>query len=500
MIVLTNFNSLLQVNDKIQSLNGQLISTMTNKEIHKCLIKPNAVIVVIPSDAERRNKLCLKANGISVMKDLLKKTIVKESINPNIVIGSVILFINGIHLDNVNIVQISEALLYPNCKIEYEVDVIRQCLEANLIYATRLHYNSKTTVTHSSRSDIPIGTVLVNIDSHYVHELCNERIIKLLLQPNRIIQYSKKDDAINDAINDVVINDDGINDDAKQYGKQYDSFTQFDVCGVCAAEYGPIHLKPITEHDNLISSSKIDVFYNNILQTLSNNDSTSYDKRYANALKAELTSRGILATAKFICTFCIKQMKRNNKRQHNNVNDDEPTSSSQVNSSFAIPKEAIINGLFAGAIPDELQNLTDIEKSMISIYSPVTKYSLCTKEHYRINGATTYTIVNDLFTIANQLPKKIDPSTVGILQTKSRKLNSNFTFRPLIVKNALTWLKINNHLYKSIHLHWYEDNFDWDSLSEVNIPLIKHKMYFAIHKINCTIIITNTHLYINITV
>ena len=64
-------------------------------------------------------------------------------------------------------------------------------------------------------------------------------------------------------------------------------------------------------------------------------------------------------------------MKRNNKRQHNNVNDDEPTSSSQVNSSFAIPKEAIINGLFAGAIPDELQNLTDIEKSMISIYSPV---------------------------------------------------------------------------------------------------------------------------------
>ena len=39
------------------------------------------------------------------------------------------------------------------------------------------------------------------------------------------------------------------------------------------------------------------------------------------------------------------------------------------------------------------ENLTDIEKTMISIYSPVTKYSLCTKEHFRINGATTYTIV-----------------------------------------------------------------------------------------------------------
>ena len=102
---------------------------------------------------------------------------------------------------------------------------------------------------------------MLYIDSHDVHELNNESINNLLLQPNRILQYSKKD---ND-INDVVINDDAINDDAKQYGKQYDSFTQFDICGVCAAIYGPIHLKPITEHDNLISSSKIDVFYNNIL-------------------------------------------------------------------------------------------------------------------------------------------------------------------------------------------------------------------------------------------
>ena len=166
-------------------------------------------------------------------------------------------------------------------------------------------------------------------------------------------------------------------------------------------------------------------------------------------------------------------MKRTNKRQQSSMSDDEPTTTSQANSVYAVPKESILNGHFAGAIPDELLNLTDIEKTMISIYSPVTKYSLCTKEHFRINGATTYTIVNDLFTIANQLPKKIDPSTIGILQTRSRKLNSNFTFRPLIVKNALTWLKQNNHLYNSVDLHWYEENFDWDSASEVYIPVIE---------------------------
>ena len=41
---------------------------MTNKQIHTALIKPNAEIVVIPSDLERRSKFCLKVNGISAKK------------------------------------------------------------------------------------------------------------------------------------------------------------------------------------------------------------------------------------------------------------------------------------------------------------------------------------------------------------------------------------------------------------------------------------------------
>ena len=50
-----------QVNDKIHAINGQSITIMTNRQIHTALIKPNAEIVVLPSDVERRNKLCLKA-------------------------------------------------------------------------------------------------------------------------------------------------------------------------------------------------------------------------------------------------------------------------------------------------------------------------------------------------------------------------------------------------------------------------------------------------------
>ena len=74
---------------------------MANKDIYKCLIKPNAEIIVIPSDFDRRNKLCLKANGFIAKKNDLKQIIVVESINPIIHVGSVILYINGIHYDNI---------------------------------------------------------------------------------------------------------------------------------------------------------------------------------------------------------------------------------------------------------------------------------------------------------------------------------------------------------------------------------------------------------------
>ena len=30
-----------------------------------------------------------------------------------------------------------------------------------------------------------------------------------------------------------------------------------------------------------------------------------------------------------------------------------------------------------------------------------------------------------------------------------------------------------NHLYNWVDLHWYEENFDWDSASEVDIPVIE---------------------------
>ena len=130
-----------------------------------------------------------KRYTVCVKKNHFKKLCVIESINQNIIIDSVILYVNRVHSDKLNNDQISKALLYPNCNIVYENDVIHQCLQANSIYASRIIKNNKVVVTHSNRSDISIGTVLINIDSYYVHELCNERIIKLLLEPNWTFQF-----------------------------------------------------------------------------------------------------------------------------------------------------------------------------------------------------------------------------------------------------------------------------------------------------------------------
>jgi hypothetical protein len=69
-------------------------------------------------------------------------------------------------------------------------------------------------------------------------------------------------------------------------------------------------------------------------------------KQYAIELQAEITTRGVLATAKYLCTFCLNQMKRTSKRQQSTMNDDDPTTSSQANSIYAIPKQSILNGHF----------------------------------------------------------------------------------------------------------------------------------------------------------
>ena len=88
--------------------------------------------------------------------------------------------------------------LFPKCTITYEIDVIHRCLEENSIYASRKGKSKELIVSHSNKSNISIGTVVVKIDLLLVDQLSNKCIIALLQKPNSMIEFAiPTDDDIN---------------------------------------------------------------------------------------------------------------------------------------------------------------------------------------------------------------------------------------------------------------------------------------------------------------
>jgi len=127
-----------------------------------------------------------------------------------------------------------------------------------------------------------------------------------------------------------------------------------------------------------------------------------------------------------------------------------------------VPKESLLFGMWTGSIPVELMGLTVIEVSMISMYSCLTKISLQGGKHYRTKGATSFTVINDVTKIYNQLPVMPTAESTGILRAKNSSCSKDYTYRPNKVFYALKWLKENNHLYKDL------PDFNFPTL---NVPL-----------------------------
>ena len=146
-----------------------------------------------------------------------------------------------------------------------------------------------------------------------------------------------------------------------------------------------------------------------------------------------------------------------------------------------IPPHALFLGNYQGGIPAVLHDLNMTEQSMISIYNAVTKLSLQfdvknqRKRGRRIHWhgkPTTYFIINDLASIAEQLPRMPCFQTTCILRHKKDATHTDYQFRPKKVVEALYWLKTNNFLYKDIDLKWTPD-IDWESHGFHNIPFIE---------------------------
>lgn len=139
-----------------------------------------------------------------------------------------------------------------------------------------------------------------------------------------------------------------------------------------------------------------------------------------------------------------------------------------------IPKFALFLGLFSGPVPIELVGLTIVEESMISIYSAVTKVCLAGGKHYKLKPGSSYTIINDLTSVASCLPRMPSIEDIAVMRHLKSEIGKDYTYRPYKVYAALLWLKKNNHLYAQIDLVWGDDVLYWqDTLTNVDIPFIE---------------------------
>ena len=228
--------------------------------------------------------------------------------------------------------------------------------------------------------------------------------------------------------------------DTSLYAKNYDILTRFIVCGICGLEGPSVGAKLISDMQHFIDASGLTAKFK-LLTTVHSYMST-YDCMFVDDL-LRVFEGGIIGCT-HLCSNCCHQLKGKKKcgvisdlapvcvddaitdiegydhtmAHHEMMQEGEECQSAPLYSevvglsssnqgsafpNYSVPKLALFNGLFAGTIPVELVGLTCVEKSMINIYSSVTKMFLAGGKHYKVKGGTSYTIINDLTSVAKYL-------------------------------------------------------------------------------------------------
>ena len=89
------------------------------------------------------------------------------------------------------------------------------------------------------------------------------------------------------------------------------------------------------------------------------------------------------------------------------------------------PKYALVRGLYQGSIPKELADLNWFERSMISIYSCISRVKVLSGKHYKKCG-TAYTTINDLVKVTEFLPRAVTVDEFAVLRHRSETTSRNY--------------------------------------------------------------------------
>ena len=159
------------------------------------------------------------------------------------------------------------------------------------------------------------------------------------------------------------------------------------------------------------------------LQQVINDD--CYYESYIDAMKQELNEYGLLKDSEYICNTC-----------NNSLSKKAPE----------IPTRALVNGHFRGKCPKELECLSRVEESMVSLINVFTKVHMLPKGGHYASKGTIFSLLNDFNELQENLPC-CPTNSYSILKPKG-STNNEYQYSPSKVKAALIWLHHNNHLYK----------------------------------------------------
>ena len=126
-----------------------------------------------------------------------------------------------------------------------------------------------------------------------------------------------------------------------------------------------------------------------------------------------------------------------------------------------LPRHALVNDLWTGFVPEELQGLTRVEVSMIAQVNPLLNITVLPTSGSSCLKAFQYSVVNDVPSIFAQMPHRPAGDVLYNLSMSNRPIGGgipttqsdqprSWQFRPAKVMAAVRWLRAHNADWASI--------------------------------------------------
>jgi hypothetical protein len=222
-------------------------------------------------------------------------------------------------------------------------------------------------------------------------------------------------------------------------------------------------MRTIDEAQQRIQTSGIPLKFAEMIAPLNDPAASAGAKAHAAAAWSELDG-GIRKGCSHVCTECLKQLP--------------PAVADAAAASCVVPKLALVNGYFRGECPMQLQNLSLVDQSLISLINVVTPITMLSYNSHYQSSATVFSVLNDVVDIATKLPRNTQPAQLAtIIKPDGCRSPKALRYNPRRVLTALRWLKANNDLYADVPVEtltaadgaqWQDDGVD----AELELPHI----------------------------